>query len=297
MNDAVPRRIAMADEAARSSSVGDALRSAAQSLARHWPEYTIECAALGAFMLSACAFVALIQYPDSPVARAIGDDTLRRALIGVAMGATAIAIVYSPWGKQSGAHLNPAVTLTFYRLGKIEPWDAAFYVIAQFVGAIAGVALAALLFGRSLLSHSSVHYVVTVPGAAGNIAAFAGEAVISFGLMLTVLTISNRRSLNRFTGLAAGALVAIYITLEAPISGMSMNPARTFGSALSANTWTAIWVYFVAPLLGMIAAAETYVRMKGREAVLCCKLHHDNGKRCIFRCRYGAQDGGASGAG
>jgi len=110
--------------------------------------------------------------------------------------------------------------------------------------------------------------------------------VISFGLMLTVLALSNDRALNRLTGLAAGALVALYITVEAPISGMSMNPARTFGSALTANSWASVWIYFVAPLAGMLAAAEVYVRWKGKASVLCCKLHHDNDKRCIFRCAF-----------
>jgi len=207
-------------------------------------------------------------------------------MIAIAMGSTAIAIIYSPWGKQSGAHLNPAVTLTFYRLGKIAPWDAVFYVLAQFCGAIAGVGVSVLLLGRPVLSDPSVHYVATAPGDWGVWAAFVAELAISLGMMLTVLTFSNRLALNRYTGLAAGALVALYITVEAPLSGMSMNPARTFGSALAANDWTAIWLYFAAPLAGMLAAAEVYVRFKGPSAVLCCKLHHDNDRRCIFHCRY-----------
>jgi aquaporin Z len=221
------------------------------------------------------------------IAIAVSDTHLRRALIGIAMGLTAIAIIYSPWGKQSGAHLNPAVTLTFYRLGKIARWDAVFYVLVQFCGAIAGVGVSALLLGRPVLSDPSVRYVATVPGDWGVSAAFLAELVISFGMMLTVLTFSNRLALNRYTGLAAGALIALYITVEAPLSGMSMNPARTFGSALGANDWTAIWVYLAAPLAGMLAASEVYVRVSGASAVLCCKLHHDNDRRCIFDCRYG----------
>jgi aquaporin Z len=256
--------------------------------AHHWREYSMEAAGLGLFMVSACLFVTLIEYPGSPISQAIDRPAARRFLIGAAMGLTAIAIIYSPWGKQSGAHLNPAVTLTFYRLGKIEPRDAAFYVLAQFGGAAAGTMVAAGLIGASLLSHPAVNFVATVPGETGTIPAFAAEAVISFGMMLTILIVSNRRELNRYTGLIAGALIAAYITFEAPLSGMSMNPARTFGSALSAQQWTAIWIYFSAPLLGMLAAAEVYVRTKGRSAVLCCKLHHENQRRCIFRCSYGA---------
>jgi aquaporin Z len=104
--------------------------------------------------------------------------------------------------------------------------------------------------------------------------------------MSVILSISNMEKLARYTGLFAGALVATYITLEAPISGMSMNPARTLGSAFSAHSWTALWIYFTAPMSGMLLAAEVYVRLRGARAVHCAKLHHQNPHRCIFRCGY-----------
>jgi len=99
--------------------------------------------------------------------------------------------------------------------------------------------------------------------------------------MLTVLAVSNSGK-ARWTGLAAGALVAAYITFEAPLSGMSLNPARSLGSALPAMTWTALWVYFTAPLVGMLAAAEGYRALRGARSVHCAKLHHQNRRRCIF---------------
>ena len=201
------------------------------------------------------------------------------------MGATAIAIIYSPWGKQSGAHINPAVTWTFYRLGKIATWDAVFYVLAQFAGGIAGVAVSALALG-GLVSHSSINYAATVPGTAGSGLAFAAELLMAFFMMSMILRVSNDAKLARFTGIFAGILVATFITLEAPISGMSLNPARTFGSAVSARLWTALWIYFLAPPLGMALAAELYRRRQGIAKVRCAKLHHQNDKRCIFRCGY-----------
>ena len=261
-------------------------------LRQHWPEYLIEAAGLGLFMVSACLFVTLIEHPASPLPQAIGDPALRRVLIGLAMGLTAITLIYSPWGKRSGAHLNPAVTLTFFRLGKIEPWDALFYILFQFAGGATGMAVATLILRSSILSHPAVNFVATLPGEQGAAVAFLAEAAISFGLMLTVLFVSNSPRVNRYTGLVAGALVAVYITLEAPLSGMSMNPARSFASALSAQQWTAIWIYFTAPPLGMLGAAAAYVGFRGTAAVLCCKLHHENGQRCIFRCRYGVQTTG-----
>lgn len=254
--------------------MGDALR-------RHWPEYLMEAAGLGLFMVSACLVTVLLEHPASPIHHALPDPFIRRALIGLAMGLTAIGIIYSPWGKQSGAHLNPAVTLAFLRLGKIRPADALGYSAAQFLGGVAGVLLVAVPL-MSYLADPSVNYAVTVPGMDGPGKAFIGETMISFGLMLVVLTASNQPRLARFTGLFAGMLVAAYITLEAPLSGMSMNPARTLASAVPAQVWTAIWVYCTAPLLGMLAAAELFVRVRRASDLACPKLHHDNPMRCIF---------------
>ena len=256
------------------------------ALTAHWPEYLMEAAGLGLFMLSACTFVVLLEHPSSLVHQMLPDPTVRRVLIGIAMGLTAIALIYSPLGKRSGAHLNPAVSLTFWRLGKIEGWDALFYIAAPFIGGLLGVLLATALFTRMLVADMSVNYAVTTPGSAGPWVAFAAEAAISFGLMLMVLIVSNHHRLNRFTGLFAGALVALYIGIEAPLSGMSMNPARTVASALPADVWTGAWLYFIAPPLGMLLAAEAFLLWRGQGSVLCCKLHHENDSRCIFRCRY-----------
>jgi len=252
---------------------------------RHWPEYLLEAAELGLFMISACTFTVLLYHPASPVTQGIQNEGIRRLLLGVAMGATAVALIFSPFGKRSGAHFNPAVTLTFLRLGKIAPWDAAFYILFQFVGGIVGVLMATIFF-RNLVAHPAVNYAVTVPGSEGQTAAFVAELTIAFILMTVILTISNTKRLGRWTGLFAGALVAIYIRLEAPISGMSMNPARTFGSAFGAHVWTSLWIYFTAPPLGMLLAAEVYKRVKGGQAVACAKLHHYNNRRCIFRCNF-----------
>lgn len=251
------------------------------SLRVHWPEYLMEAALLGAFMVSACVFGALYEFPQSPVHQATASGFLRRLLMGLSMGSTAIAIIYSPWGKQSGAHINPSVTFTFLRLGKIKFWDALFYIAAQFIGAVLGVFLVARFLGREL-ADPAVRYVVTLPGPHGPWVALLAEFVIAFGLMSAVLHFSNHHRLGSYTGLFAGLLVATYITLEAPFSGMSMNPARTFGSAFPPMIWDGLWIYLTAPPLGMLAAAEFYLWRKGRMAVKCCKLHHDSEKRCIF---------------
>jgi len=103
--------------------------------------------------------------------------------------------------------------------------------------------------------------------------------------MTVVLKVSNHSRLARFTGLVAGGLVATYISIESPLSGMSMNPARTFASAFPGQLWAGWWIYFTAPLVGMLSAAQVYLWKQGKAGINCAKLHHQNSKRCIF-CEY-----------
>jgi aquaporin Z len=251
----------------------------------HWPEYLAEAGCLGLFMVSAAGFATLLQHPASPFALAHSARWTTRLPMGVAMGLTLVSIVYSPLGGRSGAHMNPAVTLTFLRLGKIARADVVGYIAAQFVGGASGIVAATYVL-RRLPADPSVNFVATVPGSAGLFAAFVAEVVISFGMMLTVLTVSNRPRVARLTGICGGFLVATYITFEAPLSGMSMNAARSLGPALLAHTEHSLWIYFTAPLLGMLLAAEAYVRGRGSAGVICAKLHHPMNVRCIFKCGY-----------
>ena len=260
-------------------------QDAMSAATEHWPEYLIEAACLGLFMVSACSFTVLLQHPASAIRQMLPSEFVRRLLTGVAMGGTAIALIYSPWGKQSGAHFNPSVTLTFFRLGKIEPWDACFYVVVQFIGATLGVLFSSLVWGRAI-AEQNVRYAATLPGAPGARVAFVAEMVISFVMMTMVLNISNSAHMARFTGVIAGVLVAAYITLESPLSGMSMSPARSFASAVPGGLWNSLWIYFTAPPLGMMLGAQVYLWLRGQDAVFCAKLHHDNNKRCIFRCNH-----------
>ncbi len=236
----------------------------------------MESAALGMFMVSACVFGVLLENVSGLPGRVLG---------GIAMGLTAVAIISSPWGQRSGAHMNPAVTLAFFSLGKIAGWDALFYVIAQFAGGFAGVLLSAIVLGPAL---ARVQFVATVPGAGGPWVAFAAEFAISFLLITVVLNVANSRRFTRSTPWVAGFLVAAFISVESPLSGMSMNPARTVGSALPSGIWTAIWVYFLAPIVAMLSAGRIYKHWRGTHRVFCAKYHHHNDKRCIFRCNFGA---------
>ena len=251
-----------------------------------WSHYFMEAGCLGLFMLAAGLFGVLLEYPNSVVHQALPDTFTRTLLMGVAMGVTLILIVHTPWGKQSGAHMNPAVTLTYLSLGKVSPARALFYVLAQFVGGISGIALAFLIAGPPL-GHYRVNFVATQPGETGGAVAFAAEMLISLLMMSTVLWSTNSKRFSRWTPFLAGSLVALFITFESPLSGMSMNPARTLASALAAHQWTALWIYFSAPFAGMLLAASLYRMGPGTQRVYCAKLHHHNNRRCLFNCRYG----------
>ena len=250
------------------------------ALREHWPEYLIEGWALGCFMISAGVFATALGSPASPLYTLVPSAALRTVLLGLVLGATAILLIHSPWGKRSGAHMNPAITLAFLRLGKIQPWDALFYIIAQTVGGMLGVVLVAAVLG-SLFTRPPISYAVTLPGPKGVAVAFVAEALISFGLMSTVLAFSSSSRLKRFTGLAVGCLVALYVSIELPLSGTSMNPARTLASAAPGMIWQDFWIYLLAPTLGMLASAQLHLGIRDSKAAGCAKLLHPKGMRCI----------------
>jgi aquaporin Z len=244
-----------------------------------------EASELALFMLSACAFTVFLFDPSYPALHLLPSAVVRRILMGIAMGITAILIIHSSMGKRSGAHFNPAITLTYFRLRKIARWDAVFYVVFQFMGGVLGVAVAAICFG-STLAKPTVEYAVTVPGRYGTAAAFFAELFMAAVLMGVVLWMTNRPSLATYTSYSVGVLIAFYILFFAPVSGFSINPARTTGSAVFADVWAAGWLYFAAPLLGMLGSAEIYLQSYGADQILCAKLHPDPRYPCPFLCRF-----------
>ncbi len=222
----------------------------------NWKSYFIEAWALGMFMISASSFVILFEHPDFHVNTLIPSATVRRMCIGAAMGITAILLIYSKWGKQSGAHLNPAVTIANYSLNRISLNDAVGYIFFQIAGASVAMLLLKYFF-QNYLSHPSVNYIVTQPSKADILVATIAEVLMSFIMFLIVMIVSNSR-FAKYTGYFAGALVFIFIAVEAPLSGMSINPARSFGSAIAASSWNSFWLYIISPVAGMQLAAFLY---------------------------------------
>lgn len=249
----------------------------------HWRIYAIDGALLGLFMLSACITCTIVEHPASPVRLAVTSDLLRRLMIGISMGLTAVGLIYSNWGKRSGAFMNPAMVVSFLRLGRLGSVDAAGYIVGQFLGGSGGVLISSWLLGM-WVSDPSVNYVATVPGSYGLPAAWLGEFLIAALMIGVVMTVNKIPKLAPYAGCFAATLVALYITFEAPLSGMSLNPARTFSSAIFANIWTGWWIYFTAPVLGMFFGIEVHRRVTSEHRRLCGKLNHSRSVACFIQC-------------
>ncbi len=228
---------------------------ALEALRQHWSRYLMEGAELGIFMAVALLLALALEHPHSRLHKAISSSLLRRFFFGFGIGLTVVILIYCTWGRQSGAQFNPAVTLAMLYLHRIQPWDAFFYIIAQFLGGLFGVVLAAAPFWKAS-AHKKVKFVVTEPGKAGVAVAFAAEFAISFILLATLRLVYHSDVLKPALGYFAGFLLLVYITFESPVSGMSLNPARSVASAIPAKSWKAMWIYFAAPPLAMWLAAK-----------------------------------------
>lgn len=250
------------------------------ALRLRWREYLIEAWALGMFMASAAFFTILLEHPRFGVPSLITVPMTRHFLNGVAMGLTALAIIYSPWGKRSGAHMNPAVTLTFLTLDRINRTDAIWYILAQFVGGVLMIGIFKVFF-HAYIADPAINYVTTLPGMGRVGLALGLETLLSFMLFLTVLISSNSKRWATYTGFLVAIWLILFITFESPYSGMSINPARTVASAFPAHIWTGWWLYFVGPVTGMMLAGVAYRQL----------YRWQHGGSCVtMRCHMSGED-------
>jgi len=232
----------------------------------HWPCYLTEVAGTACFVVGSGLATLLAEHPASPVAQALhGLPTTRRAVIAALVVLVVCAITYNPWGRRSGALLNPAMTLGFWQLGRIGAADALAYAAAQVAGATVGALLLHAAMGRWLM-HPAVHQFLTQPrpGPGGTGLAWAAEFVITGGFMLLLLQALHSPRLRKATGVLAALLLAVYIVLESPLSGMSLNPARSLGTALAAGEFRGLWVYWTAPPLAAWLAVLAWKRSRGQ---------------------------------
>jgi aquaporin Z len=225
----------------------------------------IQVLGLGIFMISACFFSAMLFSEKSAWYQAMPSFMLRNILMGIAMGATALFIFYSSFTAPSGSQINPAVTLTFLRLGKMCRYDVLFFVFFQILGGTIAVYLMQWLLGKVLID-APVHSAVTVPGKFGVTGALITELIIAFVTMMIVLFTSNNERLKKYTRIFAGCLVCTWVIVAGPIS---------FASAMPADIWTAFWIYLFVPLTGMLLAAEVYLFVESKSKFKSKKLKNE----------------------
>ncbi len=221
--------------------------------------YLMEAAGLAGFVIGAGLLSIFLEHPNLPVMHSWLKNypLLRRIPLAIVMG-TYIAVITILFGKRSGAHINPSVTWSFYKFGKINFTDAVLYTIAQFTGALFG-ALLLKYFTGSLFGDPHIDFGVTKPKPPySSVTAFTAEFVISFILMLVTLFAASSKRFEKHLALISGMLITLYLVFEIPFSGMSLNPARSFAGAFAANEWKHLWLYFVAPIFAMLAATEVF---------------------------------------
>ncbi|MDE3206021.1 MAG: aquaporin [Acidobacteriota bacterium] len=249
-----------------------------------WTDALAEFVGTAVLVTVALSSAVLLTAPLSPAHHLVGPGAPVRLVIGTLSVATAAAVVYSPLGRRSGGHLNPAITIGFLGLRKFRWQGAAAYVASQLAGAVAGAALVALTFGRWA---SGIRFSASVPGRPGPAAAFAAELVATFALASVVFHFVDRPRVMRFTPVAAAVTTVVVILVEAPVSTTSLNPARSFGPAVLSLSFAHLWVYLLAPPAGAALAAVAFSSTRG--PVACAKLVHRDDYECHFRsCSYRA---------
>jgi aquaporin Z len=247
-----------------------------------WMLYGAELIGTALLVSVGLSVVILAFGQGSPVVHYIPDAGWRRLITGFLFGTTGALIALSPLGKESGAHINPVVTLGFWLMGKLEARYVPGYMLAQLAGAAIGAAplLAWGAMGRSIA------FGATLPGVAyGDGWALLGETVTTFALIIGLFFFLQNRSLRNFTPLLFPFLYAVMVYAEANVSGTSTNPARSFGPALVSGDWHAWWVYWLGPLLGTLLGVAAY-RMSGwhRSAISVAKIHHfEHDRYGVFR--------------
>jgi aquaporin Z len=245
-----------------------------------WPLFWSELAGTALLLLAGLSLVILMFGAGSPIVRILPSEALRRMLTGFLFGSAGALIAISPVGKESGAHINPVVTLAFWLMGKLDRRTAAVYVLAQLAGAILG-SLPLLAWGPM---GRSVAYGATLPGEGYPVRIVVlGEVIATFALIASLSVFLGFRRLRPYTPLLFPFLYAALVLLEAPISGTSTNPARSLGPALVSGEWRGAWIYWVGPLVGALCAVLACSILAKRISV--AKLYHfdSDPHRVFFR--------------
>lgn len=247
-----------------------------------WRLYAAELVGTALLIAVGLSIVILAFGHGSPIPGWLPSAPWRRVGTGFLFGTTGMLIAISPLGKESGAHINPAVTLGFWLMGRLRGRHAIGYVLCQLLGAILG-ALPLLAWGSL---GRSVAYGATVPGAHfGPAWALFGESITTFALVFGLFFVLRQRALRAFAPTLFPPLYAIMVWLEAPLSGTSTNPARSLGPAVVAQLWRGWWIYWIGPLVGTLLAIAVHRSVGSRWLeIVVAKVHHfEHDRYGVFR--------------
>ena len=236
----------------------------------HPVEWACELLGTGLLLLGGLSAVCLDLGPHSPFTHL--STSSRLLLTGLLFAGTGSLIAVSPLGRRSGAHLNPIVTLAFWTQRKVHPHDVAGYVLSQLIGATAGTLAVALAWGSEA---SRVNLGSTTPGpGVSHLEALSIEALMTAGLITTILLMTSNARTAQSTPLVLWPLIASLVWKGARYTGTSLNPARSLGPALLAPRSTPYWIYMVGPTLGAVLAVALFALLRDTH-VLTAKLFHD----------------------
>ncbi len=248
----------------------------------HWFEYGAELLGTAFLLFGGVSAIAFDFGTGSPLAHVLPDTSVRLLITGLLFAGSGSLVAISPLGKLSGAHINPAVSLAFWLQGKMHHFDLGGYILGQFLGATLGTLLVVLVWRERAISVGDGR---TLPGVGYPLwLVFLAEVSLTFLLVLSIFLFVSNHRLMRWTPLMVWILVAVMVWLEAPISGTSLNPARSFGPALISWFWQDQWLYWIAPPLGALLAVGAFRLLPiGKLDVLTGKLFHVPHYRSIFK--------------
>jgi aquaporin Z len=255
------------------STVGDTVVDGTEKQGGwHWVEWGCELVGTTLLLLGGLSAVCADFAPGSPVASVVRDHSLRLLITGLLFGGTGSLVAVSPFGRRSGAHLNPALSLAFWRRGHMHPHDLVGYVSAQVVGAFTGTALVRWLWGGKA---RAVHLGITEPRhGLGPLAAASIEAFMTMALVGVILIMVSSATTATWTPVAVWLVVAVLVWQGAPWTGTSLNPARSLAPAVLLPDTANLWVYIVGPLAGALLAVEAFKLVPGMDT-RTAKLFHD----------------------
>ncbi|MCE1188342.1 MAG: aquaporin [Ignavibacteria bacterium] len=201
---------------------------------------------IGAFFIVFCGTGAIIVHEAF-------TNSISQQGIALSFGLTVAVLIYL-FSEISGAHFNPAVSIVFWRFKRLSGTNVISYILAQLLGAVSAAFVLHIIFpgNRGLGATQPV---------GPEIQSFLIELLFTFLLMLAILQASSSRRIESHTGLIIGGIIFLEALIGGPVSGASMNPARSFGPAVVSGNYHSLWIYLAAPVLGAMSAGQVFSRI------------------------------------